>query len=326
MLFHHLFYSMDRVSANGVDISMISLATLSQIATGARVCVWIFAFLSAYGLTVQYKEMVDHEGRAIKVFVKRYWLRLMRPYCFVWFLSYFLSFFFFRNPVELYQKNIVYMALDFLGLADFFKTPTMLGAWWYICFAQIVILLIPVIAEAGKKLGIILMPLAFVLIQYLPDGISSPYGGRYKSYFIVVVLGSLCAEYDIFQYFVSKSNHRGVRTGEACTYIIGILLLLYVNEKYLKSNETMVGTVAVSFAVFFMCVWCQKYFTFSILNRIFSTLGKHSGTMYLIHSFSYTYYAKYVYWSHNVIVIWLELLVISFVAAVGINAIQKKLP
>lgn len=114
LLFHHLFYSMDFIITNGVEVHLISLNTLSQIATGARVCVWIFAFLSAYGLTMQYTK-TDVENWPVKTFVKKYWLGIMKPYWFVWFISYFLSFFIFRNPVELYQKNIIYMALDFGG-------------------------------------------------------------------------------------------------------------------------------------------------------------------------------------------------------------------
>lgn len=202
----------------------------------------------------------------------------------------------------------------------------MIGAWWYICFAQIVVLLIPVIVEAGKKLGIILLPFSFVLAQYLPDGISSPYGGRYKIYFMVIIMGSLCAEYDIFKYFTLPNTHKLLKFIDIFLYIITAILLLYVNEKYLKSHETMIGTVLIAFAVFFMCVWCHKYFTMPILSKVFIILGKYSGTMFMTHAFIYTYFAKYVYWSHNVIITWLELIVISFTIAVGIETLRKKFP
>ena len=54
LLFHHLFYSADRIAANGVVFRFLEQEQVMSLATGARICVWIFAFLSAYGLTKQY--------------------------------------------------------------------------------------------------------------------------------------------------------------------------------------------------------------------------------------------------------------------------------
>lgn len=54
LLFHHLFYDSERIEQSGVQFLIFQQDIVQQIAVAARICVWIFVFLSAYGLTYQY--------------------------------------------------------------------------------------------------------------------------------------------------------------------------------------------------------------------------------------------------------------------------------
>lgn len=49
LLFHHLFRTPTMILNNNVDFGSMNIDTINIFATSLRVCVWIFAFLSAYG-------------------------------------------------------------------------------------------------------------------------------------------------------------------------------------------------------------------------------------------------------------------------------------
>ena len=88
LLFHHLFYSQARVDAGGVVFRWLPQSLVMSLATGARVCVPIFVFLSAYGLTVQYGKLGDAPSRRDRlIFMKKHWLSLMKPYWFIYILN-----------------------------------------------------------------------------------------------------------------------------------------------------------------------------------------------------------------------------------------------
>ena len=79
LLFHHLFYSQNRIDAGRISFLLLSKESVMIIATCARVCVWIFAFLSAYGLSVQYTKLgnsITAIDRSKFVWVR--WLSLMK--------------------------------------------------------------------------------------------------------------------------------------------------------------------------------------------------------------------------------------------------------
>ena len=49
LLFHHLFYNVDFVEKTKMEFLFLSEDRIQPVAVMARVCVWLFVFLSAYG-------------------------------------------------------------------------------------------------------------------------------------------------------------------------------------------------------------------------------------------------------------------------------------
>lgn len=101
LLFHHLFYSTARIEANGVVFHIFSQDTVEGLATASRICVWIFAFLSAYGLTCKY---IKEDIKRPTIFIAKSWISLMKSYWFIYIIVFILSFIFFNNPLEIYQQ------------------------------------------------------------------------------------------------------------------------------------------------------------------------------------------------------------------------------
>lgn len=97
LLFHHLFYSASRMEENQMVFHLVSETFVQNIALCARVCVWIFAFLSAFGLSRKYRMLSSsHDGQSVNQFIKAHWISLMKPYWFVFVLIFLRPLCFFK--------------------------------------------------------------------------------------------------------------------------------------------------------------------------------------------------------------------------------------
>ena len=54
LLFHHLFRTEKIIESHNMQFFFLDVKTAAIIGSSLRVCVWIFAFLSAYGLSYKY--------------------------------------------------------------------------------------------------------------------------------------------------------------------------------------------------------------------------------------------------------------------------------
>lgn len=84
LLFHHLFRTPTMILNNNVDFGSMNIDTINIFATSLRVCVWIFAFLSAYGLAFKYKRTPKEKRHS---FVPTQWLNLMKPFWFIFIIA-----------------------------------------------------------------------------------------------------------------------------------------------------------------------------------------------------------------------------------------------
>ena len=307
LLFHHLFLTSDRITASNVELLFISPTFLQRLAATARICVWIFVFLSAYGLTKQYMRFRNEPVN----FVLKYWISLMKSYWFIYVIFFIASFVLFNHRISIYNGNVLNVVLDFWGVADLFGTPMLSGVWWYMCLAQCILIFLPIFAEVCRKIGYSAYFITFVLLQYIPDGIHSESGGLYLNYLLVAVLGVLCAQYNFFEKRSKKSKYKILNFLEAIALCFGFLIFAYLRIKYSTVDTTKVTTAFCRFSVLCICVLVYKYLKNPIIEKIFMFLGRHSGNIFMTHSFIYAYYPQIIYWSRNVIISVLMLILLS---------------
>ena len=327
LLFHHLFYSQNRIDAGRISFLLLSKESVMIIATCARVCVWIFAFLSAYGLSVQYTKLgnsITAIDRSKFVWVR--WLSLMKQYWFIYIICFFLSLFLFRRPWDIYKKNIGYMVLDAFGWADFFGTPSLMNVWWYLSFAQLVVLFVPLISEITKLFGCLTPIMTLITIQFLDTnshGILSRFGGAYLSYFLIVILGIWFAQAGIMDKLGNKrSRHWILQVIDALLLFAIIGSSLYLNYKKIDVNRLNSIKVFMTVGAILIVVVVYKYFSGEWVKKVLCFLGKYSGAMFFLHGFGYTYYLQQIYWSHNVILTWLTLLVLTLTVAIIVGKLK----
>lgn len=203
LLFHHLFFSADRMLNNDIQFMFLSQNKVQLLAVLCRICVWIFVFLSAYGLTYKYIHTKDNPFR----FVLKAIISLMKQFWLIYLVILFVYLLFQKGSLGIYQNNIIYMVINFFGLSDFFHTPTILGAWWYITLAILLIVLIPFISDSCRKYGWLVLLFSYIIIQLLNPSLGSSYGGNYFNYFPTMICGVLCAIYQILDRW--KTNDWG---------------------------------------------------------------------------------------------------------------------
>ena len=330
LLFHHLFFNKARVQNGGIHLMFLNgIDQLNAWGTDARVCVWMFAFLSAYGLSLQYRKREPADSADRCRFVGHYWLSLMKPYWFVFVLQLLLSFFLFKPPSAVYQGNWFYPVVCFFGWSDLFQTPMPSAVWWYMCFAQIVVLMVPFLYEAIRKFGILVLPLSFIAALYFGPGIRSSFGGPYVMYLFVVVLGVWFAQKDVMAQIGRKWKWPLLNAVEGIAVLAGAFALIWLHDLYHAGDKWWYTKLFMSCAAVLIVVFGYKYLRHPVATAPLKFLGRHSGNIFLIHSFLYTYYLNFVFFSHNVLVTFLTLLLVSLALSMAIEALKgllRRLP
>lgn len=321
LLFHHLFYSMDRVQKSGIKF-LISYEKLVQpVAITSRICVWIFVFLSAYGLSYQYKVHKDEESPM--QFILKHWISLMKTYWFCYVIILMLYILIVGNPLVVYEYNLKKVFLDFMGWSDFFHTPMLTGVWWYMCFAQILIVLIPIVVAFCEKIGLASLPIGFLLLQYMSGGIQSVYGGKYSNYFMVVILAVICMENQFFDIILQSRESRLQNIGEIIMLGGALAILLVFKYQFKEIDQWQINSVVSANAAFLIIILVSKYLKGKRITKILIFLGKYSGNIFMTHAFIYIYCSDVVYYSHNAVLSYITLLGISLVLAVIIEKIKQ---
>lgn len=324
LLVHHLFYSQQRITAGGVAFLLLPMEWVIQIATGMRLCVWIFAFISAYGLTKQYAALGDAPTNRQRIsFVYKRWLSTMIPYWLIFAIVVVVAGLVYKDPLALYDGSIIKFGLGFLALSDCFGTPMPVAAWWYMCFAQLLILFIPLLVELCRKFGWFALLGAFLLTPYLGSGIVSKFGGSYLNYLFVVILGILCARTNLLERLKGKNTRVIFRLAKGMVLVAVIIALVGINMRYASIDKWRLTKVFMALAAMLVCVFSYVCINGHILGNVLVFLGKHSGNIFLIHAFSYTYWIKLTYWSHNAVLTFLTVLASSLICSIVCQYLLK---
>ena len=343
LLFHHLFYTSSRVTAGGVVFHLFSKETVMAVASGCRVCVWMFVFLSAYGLTKRYEKMVSSgasegpEGAGETArektgiqgsYYRRYYLSLMKPYWFIFAVVMILSLFLFKRPWEIFEGSWVKAFLSFFALSDLFGTPMPISVWWYMTLAQLVVLLVPFFHEAIRRFsGPAVLAVSFVAMQYFNSGVGiiSTFGGPYLNYLFVLILGVWFARENIMERLGKKSPRWYVRLAEVLLLLAAAVGFMWINAEYVNGDKWRYTKLLVSLAAVSVTLLSYKYLTQKHVEKVLVFLGRYSATIFMIHGFAYAYYLPLVYWSHNVVVTFLTLLLASLLVSILLEKLRSVL-
>lgn len=315
LIVHHMFLADNSYEINTIKYFIVNQYYIQKLAIAARICVWIFVFLSAYGCAYKY----DEKREETKVYYIERWFSLMKGYWFIYILSFVLLIIFQKQPLMVYDKNMIYIFLDFFGLADFWGTPMLSGVWWYMCLAQFVLICVPVFYGMVKKYSGFCIVIFFVLLRYLNSGIRSNYGGTYTIYVYAILLGIVCYQQDI----LSKIKEKKKSVFELVCLPLVIVGGIYVKMKYASVDEYQTTLILFSLSACAFVILVFKYLDNAKLSEILIFLGKNSGNIFMTHMLLYNYFKKIVCFSHSVMGCIITLLTLCVLVSVCINYIKK---
>lgn len=314
MLIHHLFSCFpDFVEKYKVSTSVISLNTLMAFSTFGKICVAVFVFLSAYGMSVSFNHCKKEEQEAC---VLRRYKKLASSFFFVYLLS-ILTCFLREDRLSVYagegtKKGIFYGILDALGVSHLFGTPTYNETWWYMSVAILLIFLMPVLVKLYENLGISVVVLGAFLTNL---GIAPT---TFTVYLFPAILGVFMAKSSCIEKIGNMCRKKRI----VFCGINAILILMLCYIRIFWGFDTWVDgpIAALSAAEGFVLIDL-----FGMRFSILAFLGKYSMNIFLIHTLILEYYfTDFIYSFHNWILITIVLTAVSLAASIFIQWTWEK--
>ena len=319
LLFHHLFLVYERLENNGLEITEEQFNGLYFYIISARICVWVFVFLSSYGLAQKYK-CTDKEARSLSKFYLSSWWSLMKK----WFIAYLLMVLIYviqgGNLWEYYRCSKKNILLDIVEWNDFFGVDRFFGSW-YICFAQILVLFIPIFVSIVEKYSIFSILILYVIMQFIPNGINSTGGGDYLVYVPTVFAGiafSINGYLDKWVEWQREKDKRLLKTTTAISLVALCWIMLAM--KYTSNIGKNIGSIySMIAAVSICCVVCLS----KLLRLPLLFLGRHSAEMFMVNVFFYIEMPQVVYLWKKPFVCYIVLVVMSVVFSMLSHFVAK---
>ena len=346
MMIHHCFLNKQRFEGYEVVFAPLKPEFAMKLADSFRVCVAIYVFITAYGLSKS-KRHSGSPGKnglttgnlpadpkvAARSSLAR-WVRLLFNYNFIF--AVFLIFGKLNNTFHFVSSNwgfhkvyghdgmksLVYFATDALGLANIFHTPTYNGTWWYMSLACLLIFSVPVLVKLYEKYRLPVVLLAGLIPRYL--GLDNTMPARYL---LITMVGIMMASEGIpekIQRFVTRSLRRYLLCGLVLTASICLMIYTrcFISNDFCANYVEWFDCIGAVQFIFLVYLYLSEI---PVLRDILSFLGKHSMNIFLLHTFyRSTFFKDFVYSFKYALLIVLVLLALSLITSIVLEFIKKK--
>lgn len=328
LMIHHCFKSAKRYAGYEVIFSPLNHDIVIYLASFLKICVPMFVFLTAYGITVSLKNRnntLNVTGKQMVSYTKHRMFHLYTGWIFVFIFCEIFCMIYSRLPFETYGRNIkgvAYFLIDGLGIANLFGTPTLVGTWWYMSLAVSLVTILPILIKIYSGIGFWYMFLIFsILSRQLGLTTSS-----LVHWTPVVLLGIACADKDwLVKMREFKMIKDSATVNKFLKFIIGIIIIIGLIIFRQSSISSILFEIKDGFIPFFIIYFLYEFICpVKNLNDVLEFIGKYSMNIFLIHTFiRATYFRKFIYGFKYAPLIVVVLLVISLVIAVLVEQLKK---
>ena len=327
MMYHHCFATVDRFENYTVSFFPLSEAKGVLLSFTLKICVGMFVFLSAYGMTISLKKAEEKmciTGRQLARMTTARLVNMLSGYMFIFILVHVISIVLgkarFTKVYGTGSKAAIAVIIDFFGLGDVFGTPMYMATWWYMSVAIILILILPLLVCLYRKIGVY----AILLVTLLPYILTFQYNNITR-YLLVMILGVVLAETD----GIVKVSQWKIRNAVVLSKIIKIIvevLAVYLLFKGRTSKysyqlveiwDSLIPLVIILFAYEFIVI-------IPGIRQVLSFLGKHSMNIFLTHNFFRVFWCPDVVYSfRSAWIIPLVLLIITLIFSIMVELLKK---
>ena len=322
MLYHHLFAFPDRIHYTYISLINFNGKTLPYfIGDFGKLCVAIFLFLGGYGTYYVYKN--NNKGLIEKKLFNLY--------------KAFLKVFIITIPISvlLHDKQVVLTVENFINNITGINT-TFNGEWWflmpYVCLIILFPLLIFIINKIGKNVYIsfiLLIIYQLLLTNYYPKILSLSMFDNFRmsnlylnmTYTLYLlstfVCGMLFSKFKLLDIIKQKYTNKKIYT---IISIVLLILIFILRRKVWKYDCDYV--YAPIFIISMTIILSNNIFT--KLKEVLISIGNNSTNIWLIHSFfCYHWCQRFIFMPKLSVLIFLLLLVVSYISSIIINKFYK---
>ncbi len=286
-----------------------------------KVCVAMFLFVSAYGLTtqVEMKGNFTQVGRnSWKELLEFYFKRLLKLYANFWVVFLIFVpigvFVFNRNLTIPYGEHvnlIKRLILDMFGMQGFLSYNI---TWWFYQLIIILYILFPGIYWLMKKNSILVLGVFFVLLGY-------------HRYHLPVIHDWLFPFGLGIGYALHQKQINSFLNSFSKLTVLFVAFVLVIFIAYLRQHLHKFGGMGMD--GFFTLAWVL-FILLTIrnvnwLSSLFVFLGKHSMNIFMVHTFIYYYFfSGFIYSFKYPVVIFLVLALISLCISIVLEYLKVK--
>lgn len=331
LLYHHCFLqtSVDTVGGK-IDFFPVSSSVAIDICYSFKLCVGMFVFITGYGLYCSFKKINFHRDEVCRWTGTRL-VKTMSGFWFLYVVVFVVTMIVDQYPILRYFNNgpftlkgLLYIVLDFLGLAKMFSTPSLIGTWWYMSAAVAFIVMFPLLYKLKDKIGYI--P-SILLASFIPRLIGTGFPGDKNAiaYLLALFAGMAFAEFNLFDKLNNIKLCKNKKLSDALTFLIYaaliVLTVILINQIKRKTFWELHFSLS---AILIIC-FCKKYIACipAVRNALYY-IGRHSMNIYLIHTFfRYVYLGEFLYSLKNALFIHTVLLLMSLAASMLLEGLKK---
>ena len=330
MLLHHLYLAPERYSGQEVYFTPFSEHLVNSFTLTMKICVAYFVFISAYGITKSLKKansgnLSRLSSNIINTYVYRRGIKLEAEFLIVFLIAQLYSVLVVGDNRFAYVygtniKSIVYFAIDALGLAELFSTPTFLATFWYISLAWIIILVLPVMIVFYKRLGgAALLGISLLIVILFPVTAEHSFA-HFPQYILVISSGIICADKDIISNITARQDMPKV-----FKLLIYLLLFAIVFCLRFLTRGSIIVSVLDMLITIDTCVLFHEFINrCPVIREILSFIGGYATDIFLVHNFiRVVWYYDFTYSFHHWLLIFFVLLSVSIVVSVFIELLKK---
>lgn len=317
----------ERYDLDEIIRGSVSVGFLTKIANFSKICVGMFAFLSAYGITLSLKGRLREKTfgkKELMQYIFNRWFAIMSGFWFIFIIVEVFCLVMNGRPITQYGKGLIgvyHLFIEFLGLSKLMGTPKLIETWWYMSFAILIIIFVPFMVKLYNKVGLLLLPIMF----FLPRAFGLAWSTFLMRYF-VLGLGIVCADLDLLVKLKRWKFHRNPYVSKLLKWVLltGILVLMFIfrGSTALKQVYEVTNGVIPAFAVYYGYEFLHDI---KVLGNVLEFLGKHSMNIFLFHSFIYlrAYFHDFIYSPRYIPLIILLLLVVSVLVSIVLEFVKK---
>lgn len=338
MFIHHCFLDPSRYTGKEINFFPFSEGLVNNVALSMKICVAMFVFLSAYGMTLSFKKVNNHfdctKKEISNLILKRY-IKMMGGFMFVFI---FLQLYSLVAGMEWYTHvygtgimSVLYAVIDLFGMAQIFHTPTFIATFWYMSLAQIIIFILPVMIWIYKRFsGYILISIAIMISILFPvttaDASKPNTYAFFTVYVVCIALGIIAADHQTFTALKSYNPLKQVpfigKLIKFIIYIAVIILLVYFRHHTRSTALLPVWEALIPLIVIGFCFEFIDHIP--VISSILNLLGKYSMDMFLIHNFiRIAWYYDFTYSFKYAILVVFVLLIITLAVSIILELIKK---